>query len=499
MRVFFPAPNLRRGIAAAVSAARGRLSATAGFVLPTAMMVLFVVGLLGAAAVAVSVRTSSSTTRDEHSKAALEAAEAGLRVATYRLNVLGPASEECLAATTLVSKPTSEATQCASGKETLGNGGSYEYWTTSELKTGSTCVGIVMQAAELERTKGEGVEQRCVTSLGTVNGITARVEARVSSFTARPIFPIPAMIARERLVMEGNGTVKGAVASNGKISSSGKAKQEGSCILGPSGTFERVSGSGTCEAVTQRTAEEGKFVVAAIQPGESAKPSPELKCAEQPEPKYNCNFLIENGINNAIAGKEVVTPADGISAKGKGEQISYEKTNRELSLKGGSWTLNGYIYNFCNFTASGNPTINVNPGIKAVIFIEAPETEEPGSGCPAGSGKFEFTGTIYNPSGDPTALQIYVYGKGPVKYSGNANTSLVLDAPNATVELGGNGTITGGIIGNEIKTTGNFSFEWDEEVKKLKAGPAGATTSYYRTAWAQCTPTVTSSSPMSDC
>lgn len=492
------------GVVAAVSTFRRRLSSAAGFVLPTSVMVLFVVSLLGAAAVAVSASTSSSTTRDEHSKAALEAAEAGLRVATYRLNVLGPASEECLASTALVSKPTSEATQCASGKETLGNSGSYEYWTTTELKEGGTCVGRIMQAAELERTKGEGVEQRCVASVGTINGITARVEARVSSFTARPIFPIPAMIARERLTMEGDGTVTGNVASNGKISSSGKAKQEGTCVLGPSGKFEGITG--TCEPTTQRTTEEGKFVVASIQPGTSAEPSPNETCNEQAEPKYNCNFLITNGIYNAKAGKEVKTPADGISAKGNGEaQAEYVTTNqkneatREMSLTGGSWTLNGYIYNFCNFTGTGNATINVNPGIKAVIFIEAPESEEPGSKCPPGSGKFEFKGTINNPSGDPTALQIYVYGKGPVVYNGNASTSFVLDAPNASVTLSGNGTLTGGVIGNEIKTSGSFNYKWDERVQKLKAGPAGATTSYYRTAWAQCTPTVTASTPMTDC
>lgn len=480
-----------------LTALRSRLASTAGFVLPTSVMVLFVVGLLGATAVAVSSSTSSSTTRDEHSKAALEAAEAGLRVATYRLNVLGPASEECLAGTTLVDKPSSEATQCV-GEEALGNGGSYKYWTTTELKEGGTCVGIVMQAAELERTKGEGVEQRCIASVGTVSGITARVETRVSSFTARPIFPIPAMIARERMTMEGNGKLKGAVASNGKISSSGKAEQEGSCILGPSGSFEGVAGS--CESVSQRTAEEGQFVIASIQPGTSAQSAPTEKCEEQAEPKYNCNFLVQNGVYNAEQGKEAKTPADGISGKGSGKvQASYESAHREMSMTSGSWTLNGYLYNFCNFKATGSSTISVNPGIKAVIFIEAPESEEPGSGCPAGSGKFEFEGNVNNPSGDPTALQIYVYGKGPVSYKGDTNASMVLDAPNATVTLTGNGTLTGGVIGDEVKTTGSFSYEWDERVQELKAGPAGATTSYYRTAWAQCSPTVTASSPMSGC
>lgn len=477
---------------------RSRLAGETGFVLPASIAVLLVITLLGAAAISASVSTSKSTMRDESSKAALEAAEAGLRVATYRLNVTGPASEECLAGYALVSKPTSEATQCESAEEALGNNGSYLYWTSTELKKGGGCVGIIMTDAELERLKNEGIAQRCVTSVGTVSGVKARVQARVSSFTARPVFPIAAMIAKEKLTMEGHSSLKGAVASNGKITSEGSASQEGGCVLGPSGSFEGIKS--TCEAVSQRTPEEGKIVVAAIQPGSSAKSSPTGECNEQAEPLYNCNFLIENGIANAEAGKEVKKPADGISAKGSGKVgIEYKSSTREMSMNTGSWTLNGYLYNFCNFNATGNSQISVNPGIKAVIFIEAPEKEEPGSGCPEGSGKFEFSGTVNNPSGNPTALQIYVYGKGPVTYNGNVNTSLVLDAPNASVKLTGNATITGGIIGNEITTSGNFSFIWSKEVEKLKAGTAGATTSYYRTAWAQCATNYSAGSPTSGC
>jgi hypothetical protein len=485
-----------RPLAAARSRARSRLAADGGFVLPASMAILMVITLLGAAAVATSVSTSNSTMRDERSKAALEVAEAGLRVGTYRLNVVGPASEECMAGSTLVSKPSSEATQCLSPEEGVGNSGSYKYWTSIELKKGGGCVGIIMTDEELERLKSEGVAQRCITSVGTVNGVTARVQARVSSFTARPVFPIAAMIARERLIMEGNSSLKGAVASNGKISSQGSASQEGGCILGPSGSFEGIKS--TCEAVSQRTPEEGRFVVGAIQPGTSAKGSETEECKEQAEPLYNCNFLIQNGIVNAEAGKEVKKPADGISSTGNGKvQVEYESKYREMSMNTGSWTLNGYLYNFCNFNATGNSTISVNPGIKAVIFIDSPE--DPESKCPAGSGKFEFSGTVNNPSGDPTALQIYVYGKGPVTYNGNVNTSLVLDAPNATVKLTGNATITGGIIGNEITTSGSFGFIWSKEVEKLKAGKAGATTSYYRTAWAQCASSYSASTPTSGC
>ncbi|MGN6373361.1 MAG: DUF7305 domain-containing protein [Solirubrobacteraceae bacterium] len=480
----------------------GRLRADAGFVLPTAIGVLFVIALLTTAAVATSVSTSSSTSRDEHHKAALEAAEAGLRVATYRLNMLGPESTECIAAGKAL-KPVSEAGECTSGWEGLGNDAEYKYWTTTELKSGYTCVGIAMTNAEDEKVKSEGIAQRCVTAVGKAAGVEARVETRVSSFSAKPVFPIPAVIGKERVAIEGNSTVKGAVASNGEIKSNGKPFQEGGCVLGPSASY-KGEGGGVCESTFQRSAEEGPIVVTPIQPGSSATGSPTKECKEQVEPKYNCNFLIENGIYNAKLKKneesKKITPADGVSGN-----VTYTTSNskkeatRELTMSAGSWTPNGYIYNFCNFVATGNSTITIPSGVKVEIFVEAPESEEKGSGCPPGSGEFKIVGTVNNPSNQPDALQIYVYGKGPVTVSGNASMSMVLVAPEAPVSLSGKGSIIGGVSGKEVSLTGNFGFTWSEEVQKLKAGPAGATTSYYRTAWAECSTKMTLTSPTAGC
>lgn len=479
-----------------------RLCSEAGFVLPTAIGILFVIALLTTAAVAGSVSTSSSTSRDEHKKAALEAAEAGLRVATYRLNMLGPEAKECINAGHAI-KPISEASECTSGTEALGNDATYDYWDTSELKSGYTCVGISMTNAEEEKVKKEGIAQRCVTSVGKAAGVEARVETRVSSFSAKPVFPIPAIIGKEKVAMEGSISVKGAVASNGEITAKGKPFQEGGCVLGPSGSYKGEVSS-VCEATTQRSAEEGQIVVTPIQPGSSATGSPTKECKEQVEPKYNCNFLIENGIYNASLKKseeaKKVTPADGVSGN-----LTYTTSNskkeatRELTMNAGSWTPNGYIYNLCNFVATGNSTLTIPAGVKVEIFIEAPESEEPGSGCPPGSGEFKMVGTINNLSNQPDALQIYVYGKGPVSYSGNASTSMVLVAPEAPVSLSGSGSIVGGISGKEVSMSGNFNFTWSEEVEKIKAGPAGATTSYYRTAWAECSTKMTLTSPMAGC
>ena len=73
-----------------------RLIDEAGFVLPTAIIVLMIVTVLVGAAITVAMQTSTSTTRDDNTKAALEAAEGGLQVASYRLSQLKPEKEECV-------------------------------------------------------------------------------------------------------------------------------------------------------------------------------------------------------------------------------------------------------------------------------------------------------------------------------------------------------------------------------------------------------------------
>jgi len=73
-----------------------RLADPSGIALPAAVIVLFIVTALGTAALAVSVSSSSSSRRDSYRKDALEAAEAGLRVARYRTTMLSPGSTYCV-------------------------------------------------------------------------------------------------------------------------------------------------------------------------------------------------------------------------------------------------------------------------------------------------------------------------------------------------------------------------------------------------------------------
>ncbi|HEU0318972.1 MAG TPA: hypothetical protein VFR49_16680, partial [Solirubrobacteraceae bacterium] len=152
-----------------------RLRQQHGMAMVVALMVMTVTMLLAGVAVTVAVHANDLSNRDTAGKTALQAADAGLHVATYRLNVLRPDAGHC---------PTSPATTigaanlCAGvGPEALGNGASFQYWVSGPLASTDTCAGGTV-------SNGQNViAQRCITAAGTVNGVVgARVEERVAAY-----------------------------------------------------------------------------------------------------------------------------------------------------------------------------------------------------------------------------------------------------------------------------------------------------------------------------
>jgi hypothetical protein len=421
-----------------------------------------------ASAVAVGVQTLGSSRRDSYRKAALEAAEAGLQIADYRLNELDPAnasSQNSKCVGDAVVSPDSTGT-CASSVSTLGNGASYQYWTTPVLGAGGTCVGLTL-------TSSESLAQRCITAVGTDNGITARSQIRVAAFTAAPLFPVAGVTGLSSVALNGGAAVRGSGASNGKVSAVGNSVATAN-VLGPAGVAT-TTGNSSLGPTTRLT---NPIVLDPVEPGNSVT--------------SNSDGRITNGV-----AATPVAPYDQVSGN-----VSWNPATRSLSMSGqhSSITLGGAVYNFCSLSISCNANISLAPGVSAEIIIDSPD--DPGSGCPAGSGTFSLSGqaTWTNPSQSPTALQIYVFGldngSNVVSFVGNADFYGVLYAPQSTVNVSGNGVFNGAISGASVNFNGN-AFNWSSSASTLQGSTTGA---YYRTAWAQCTPTApTTNQPGSGC
>jgi Tfp pilus assembly protein FimT len=420
------------------------------------MLVMLVMTLLAVVALAAATQLAGNSNHDVNSKQALEAAEAGLRTATYRLSMLQPADGMCV--TGVVVSPTGG--WCGpDGPEALGNGGTFTFWTSSALALG-TCAGLALQ-------NQIALSQRCVTAIGTVNGVSRRLQTRLAAFVATPLYPLPGVIGLQSVTVAPNAHLTASVGTDGTISFGNNASASAT-LLGPAATLT-PNVNASPGPVTTRTAAQGPYVLANVNPGNSAA--------------VNDNGRISSGLDVSV-------------------KTTYTPSTRALSLgNGGAITLGGGLYNFCSLTAANNTTIALAAGVKAQIFIDSPD--DPNSGCPAGSGTLTMSNgaSFVNSSQDPTALQIYVYGS-------NSNTNVVtlanntafygsVYAPHSTIQLSNTANFYGAVAGNVVSINNVTNVFWDARAGTLQASTMAL---YYRTAWHECPLQPTSpSDPGSGC
>ena len=434
-----------------VTALRARLRDESGVAMIVAMSTLLITSLLTAAAATLALDTNQVTRTTSAQKQALEAAEAGLQVALYRYNMLQPAAANCVG--DAVGAPAADGA-CESSLVTLGNGATYRYYTTPQLSGSGTCVGGVVSSSE-------AVNNICVTAVGASGGAVARTELRAASFAGTPLFPYHGLIGLQSIADSGNLAINAAVASNGPISDSGNLTVGSGyqIVLGPTASYTRNGSLSGVEPAPTRLS--SPIVLSPIAPGNSSTTN------------NNTAYTVTSGSAN------------------------YDPTTRAFSTTGATAiTLNGGIYNFCSFESHGNLTVNIATGAKVSIYIDSPS--DPGSGCPAGSGDMNLSGASFwsNPSGDPTALQLYVLGQNNLNISGNYTFNGTIYAPSSSVDLSGSVTFDGAIAADNINISGGAAFNWENQVSSLQATLQGV---YYRTAWGRCTTAVSTSAPMTGC
>ena len=178
-----------------------------GIAVPIALAVLLAAVLLATAGTGLGIQAIQTSRHDSSSKASIEAANAGLRAAIYRLNTYQPDGNHCPTEPTNYQVGTNgapTATLCAPDgpgvSQGLGNGASYTYWISRAMQTGDTCTGPAVSSSE------SSVAQRCVTAVGMANGVSARVQERVVAYTSAPAFPA-AIFGTKSVTISNNVTI----------------------------------------------------------------------------------------------------------------------------------------------------------------------------------------------------------------------------------------------------------------------------------------------------
>ena len=484
------------------TALRARLRGEAGIALPIALAVMSIALGLAAAAIAWAIDGNSLTNRDVNAKAALNAADAGARVAAYRLSQYQPADNAC--PTEPTNAPVGSGGLCAmDGPESLGNGSTFTYWVSRSMVVGDTCVGPVVDNSLSD------VAQRCISAIGTSNGVSERVQERVVQYTSTPVFPTaifgtksvtiannetvisdtpgtPALLGTNGVLTAG-GTGGGTTLIDGFSLPPGASAQIGQNVTDNGPTTGRLTPYPTPEVSMHTTAQ------SAVYPSTCSTPVPAPPNYQQP----NCDYRI--------------TCADLRPCDARSGTVIFDPVRRTLFLgNNATLSLGGAFYNFCSVYLSNNAVITIAPFAQTSINIDSPQDNgacanaSSAQGVAPGSFTMQQNSTL-NAGGSALAAQVYVYGDpvnspptNTVTLTNNGSSSFGLDAPFSNVNLSpSNNTIFRGAINGYTVTIGNAGhFTYEADIAPLQNPGQFA---YYRSYWEQCAGPGSTANPTAGC
>ena len=430
-----------------------------GVALPLAAAVMLVLSLLVVALSSNAIQASGSANKDRNTKRALAAAEAGLQVANYRLNAIGPNPASCL--TDRPVRPDRVTGECPAHSVDLGNGAQVTYYVTPQLPQGATCGSVPGQLLQ--------GEERCITATGSVNGVARRLQARVLTQPASPpLLKVDGILGQDKIEIGNNSLIGGNVGSNGLIMLGNNGVIDYAELAGPNAHIQAV-----------KLTQDGPPI---LLPDPYQSMLPPIQGTESPCP----NGLVVQGCNNNAA-----IPL----SKGYLPQSRILNLTSELILPAGD-------YNFCRIDFGNNDGANLRaaPGATVRIFIDVPDPLRPGSGCSSDPGIGSVEGKngimIGQPDDPPENLQIYRYGwpntnQNVNRYGvseitvakNNLQANAMIYAPQSNLNVGKNDAIVkGAITAREIYIKNNLEFNWDDDLKWV----GYASGRFDRQGWREC-------------
>lgn len=420
--------------------------------LPTAIFAMVASLGLGSAAVVATVDVQQGTKRDSHSKSAIAVAEAGANIATLRTGKFANslASAPCLAESggVLVTSEAEADGWCPQVTGTVG-GGTYVYRVSP---AGAKC----------------GSYDLCVVSIGTVDGVSRRIEMTFKESTlivdqegsegeeqegSSGGGGFEGLVGKDGIELSGNADIRVGIGTDGDVVSSGNTSICGDIRVGIGKKWTKSGNSTQCNGYGQT---EGNL---SLPPVSSFMPSD----------------IATNNSNNRITKcvsteNPVDCEKDGYSKKFTSTS-PFDPSNRQISLSSNATlTVGGGDYWICALKLSGNSELIMAEGATVRFFFDTPEN----CGLSAGAAQISLSGnnkiaaTGYQPSANQFDVPgFYLLGstsiETTVNLSGNYSTTneFVLYAPNTNINISGNATFKGLIAGKRVTMSGNGKFEND--------------------------------------
>jgi hypothetical protein len=425
-----------------------RLGSESGFIMVVAIAMLAASLVLIAAVATSAVHVNKTAARTAASGRALAAANAGAQVALFRLDNDG-------------------VTAGATGS--VGNGATYNYAITTLGPTGSTgvtgCTGLSVQSSS------QTVQQDCITSVGSVNGVNAQVQTRVAGYVPQSsLFPVAGVFAETSFTTtQLNGTF--SLGSNGLIDvHNATASQLDGDIEYLSGDLYQSQNSnqmcnGTCvpELLTSKIT------------------TPTLADSAYANAATTNSDATGMTLTNATLSAHVITA------------ISDSATNGAAFAPG--------VYYLCGINAGGFNSFSITTSGSGLVQIYIDSPNRPGSTCAAGTGNIygagNGTAALDNTEGNASNLQVYFYGQPgctsscpPLVTPANMMTVRAdIFAPNSQIVSGGAFAMTGALTINSITAQNNFTVTY--QAPTSGGGGAGAYTDFFPARQTTCPPSST--------
>jgi hypothetical protein len=450
---------------------------------------LLVISLLVVGFFSLSLRLNDTSADDRSSKRALAAAEAGLHAAIFRLNQLNqtPAttrSVSCLTSTWVAPS----GGQCPGLTESLGNGAQYTYYVTPE--------GGAAGCAELPGVAPDLVMDRCVTSVGTVNGVSRRIQTRVISEPVVPAFNQVGLIGKSLVFAYNSANLNTDVGSNLRVEFENSVNVyeneainvDGKVMLLEGGTYD-YENSVKVDGGTQTITTPFDF------------PMPDFEA-------------VENNNSNATLGTDLGT--------------AWNATTRRINIPSGDRTLRPGTYHVCGVQLGNSVKLKLSNagGARTRIFIDSPS--RPGSMCtgqadPAGTFTADNSVEVNKEVGErEELLDIYMWGTPqndtremyswcePIRHptqTATCKSDFMLDnsveffgsvyAPNSSIQAHNSVKFYGATAADKIIFFNSVDFFLTGAIKNKPTEAPGAA---QRKGWSECRPAPTvANDPESGC
>lgn len=396
-----------------------------GMALPVALFAMVATMALASAAVLASLDVQQGSTRDNNSKKAIAAADAGAGVALLRLNRFKGSL--------------SSATPCVgpAGEAQTPTGGWCPAITPEPV--GKSSYSYMISAYQ------EG-SPLSVVAVGTAGEVSRRIKVGLTTTEGENVFANEKLIGKDNVDLEGNFLLETDIGTNGEVHRNGSSGDVcGDVRHGPGKPGNVVP---KCDGKVTEGEKELPEIV----------PPPGLSTSNS-----NCRLSW-----TCLESKEKDT-----YCKNNCSKPDWNPTTRTLSVSpNNDLTLGGQDYFICKLELSGNLIMAAGTSIR--IFFDTPEN----CGMTAGAvrldmgaqGRIAATGFETNP-GVTAVPSIFMLGSKTIptevrlRGGSGPENEVILYAPNVTIDLNGNSRWNGMIAGKSLRIHGNPFIKTDPNIK----------------------------------